>query len=79
MMLTKENFIPSCQAAVEMANKAVTEPFKLDARWQVIDVEDGYCKNCPYLCEEKDPNNTGDSPTEISCTANSYRDCWRIG
>lgn len=76
-MLTKANFLPSCQAAMAITD-ALDEPFKLEARWLVIDVTDGDCDECPLLEEQPDPYNTGDSPSDWECKARSYRECTRV-
>jgi hypothetical protein len=42
-----------------------------------IDITDDGCDNCPHFCEERDPYNTGDSPTEYSCEG-SVNECPRM-
>lgn len=42
-----------------------------------IDITDDGCDNCPHFCEERDPYNTGDSPTQYSCEG-SVKECPRL-
>ena len=46
-------------------------------KFKDIDITDGGCDECPHHCEEKDPNNTGDSPSDWSCEG-SINECPRM-